>query len=236
MKRNLYSYLHFDSRLFGYKVARLKTTENITNTLQELKKNGFRLAYAFVDPSDKEANRQAKKNHGILVDQKITYGVKNNLPENEGTPEVFLYQKKKATIELLSLALQSGVYSRFFVDTHFTHGEYKKMYTMWLKKSLNRDIAFGTVVHLDAEKKVRGFMTLAAKDGQGSIGLLAVDSEYRRQSIGKKLLCEAFRQFDQKKLNVVTVTTQKVNKEACSFYEKFGFRLLKAQYVYHFWL
>jgi len=236
-----YTILRWDSKQFGYKVARLddaRDAKSIEGTFQHLKEHNVRLVYWFVDPKDVYRNQAAKKYHGTLVDEKVTYSRDTHtgaaiLNDVSG---VRSYRGKTVNNTLLSLALQSGVYSRFSTDAHFTHGEYIKLYSVWIQKSVRRILAFDVLVYLDSDKTIRGFITLEKVGVDGHIGLLAVDRNFRGKSIGKMLIMKAFVCFAKRGYKRVLVTTQGGNVAACKYYEKLGFKRLKTVNVYHFWL
>lgn len=52
---------------------------------------------------------------------------------------------------------------------------------------------------------------------------VAVDSEYRRNGIGQKLLCELIRQLMQKNVKAISLEVRASNDTAISLYRKFGF-------------
>lgn len=240
-KQDIYQILDWDSKLFGYTVARLGNDvcrENLREVLQELKDKKVSLVYWFVDPFTADCNKAAKDNNGILVDEKVTYSIDTaNVEEiTDININVHSYSKKNVSEELMLLALQSGVHSRFSIDKHFVHNEYKKLYFTWINKSILRKIAFDVIVYTDCNNHINGFISLESKGANGSIGLLAVDKNFRGKSIGKILIKEACVRFNKLGYKKVMITTQKKNIIACQFYEKLGFSLVKTENVYHFWL
>lgn len=238
---NFYRILDFDTELFGYTVARLDSDLNskyLREYLLELKDKNVRLVYWFVDPLDTEGNVAVQKNHGLLVDEKVTYVIdstKTTISAEENR-NVHSYKRGNVDRKLMSLALQSGIYSRFATDRHFVHDEYQKLYTIWLEKSVLHKIAFDVIVYVDTDNVIRGFITLESKGEYGSIGLIAVDKNSQGKSIGKALVTEALVKFHELGYRRVLVTTQKRNAIGCKFYEKIGFTLFKTVNVYHFWL
>ncbi len=237
----LFQILDWDSNLFEYKVAKISAQNLNRNYLKKilsrLSRLNIKLVYWFVDPNDKKSNEAAKKNGGFLADDKITYKIS---PSNYNFQELDnqhlqSYLNKPINKNILSLALQSGFYSRYRQDKKFAHNEFTKLYTRWLERSLNGEIAKDVIVYLDNESE-KGLVTLEVKDNYGSIGLLAVDKKYRGRSIGRQLINAALIKFKAYGINKVKVTTQKKNMGACKFYEKIGFVEESVQNVYHFWL
>jgi streptothricin acetyltransferase len=54
---------------------------------------------------------------------------------------------------------------------------------------------------------------------------IAIDSGYRRQGIGRRLMAKAVEWTKSKQLPGIMLETSNVNIAACQFYERFGFKL-----------
>lgn len=243
MKNNpkYYQLLPWDSKLFGYSVAKISKnihTTNLCELLESLKDKKVRLAYCFIDPLDKRLNAVAISANGMLVDEKVTYVLNSSVivEPDENNSSIHSYTKKILSPKLISLALQSGMHSRFFIDKNFTHNEYKKLYTVWLKKSVLHKIALDVLVYESSRNNIEGFITLELKKKNVSIGLLAVDKDSRGKSIGKLLVTQALINVNKRGYRKMYVTTQGKNLIACHFFEKLGFLKFKSEKVYHFWL
>lgn len=235
----MFQKLQWDSNFFGYNIAKLSqaslTSSSLDSVLLDLKEKKFRLVYEFVDPSDEASNKAAIEAGGLLVDTKVIY-LKNLSTETfSNIPQVISYIGHEMSAQLQSLAIQSGEYSRFRLDPHFTQDEFKKLYTEWIHASLQGKIAKEVLVYRENEKEL-GVLVIGEKDGRCDIVLLAVDQTSRGKSIGSKLMQQAFHQAKVMGYNEIQVVTQKANKIACSFYEKSGFQKEKETNVYHFWL
>lgn len=240
-RKLLFLILNWDSNFFGYKIAKIvasnQNQDELKILLTKLYNSHIKLVYWFVDPNDKTSNEAAKKNGGFLADEKITYKISlsnynSRKPDNQYLNSYF---KKPLNKNVLSLALQSGFYSRYRKDKKFVHDEFIRLYTTWIERSLNGEIAKDVIVYLDNESE-KGLVTLEVKDNYGNIGLLAVDKKYRGKSIGRQLISAALIKFRAYRINKVKVTTQKKNIAACKFYEKIGFVKESVQNIYHFWL
>lgn len=241
-KQSPYTILKFDSKLFGYTVARLGSdvTEGyLPKALAELTKRNVKLVYWFVSPEDIEKNRWARANGGTRADEKIEYVMEDTLYQKKTVrfpSGIQVYNKSRPDPEVLSLALQSGIYSRFATDRHFKHDEYKKLYTTWITKAASAKRGLGVVTFTDENGRVRGMVTLETDGDIGRIGLLAVDESYRGRSIGRTLMEAARASFRKRRLRAVYVATQKKNIVARKFYEALGYKKVKTENVYHFWL
>jgi predicted GNAT family acetyltransferase len=111
-----------------------------------------------------------------------------------------------------------------------------------LNNSVNRSIADEVFVATDSKTNQDvGFITVKRKtDSLVNIGLLAVDSNFRRRGIARKLLARATlwanEVLNYEKTGILQVVTQGANKTACSCYESYGFLPVSVQDVYHVWL
>lgn len=238
---SLFQILDWDSKIFEYKVAKISASNLKANELKKillkLISKNVRLVYWFVNPTDAISNQAARENNGFLVDNKITYTL--NLYDyplekiNYKLLRSYLHKPLNKNIE--SLALQSGIYSRFKLDKNFTHNEFGKLYKEWIRRSLTEEIAKDVIVYLDKNIE-KGLVTLELKGEYGNIGLISVDKKYQGKSIGKLLVNVALTKFKALGITRVKVATQKNNIIACKFYEKFGFTQEGTQNIYHFWL
>lgn len=235
-----FSLLEWDSRFFGYRIALIKLSQEnlaqLDQTICKLKEEKFKLVYCFVSPEDNISNGSIINCSGLLVDEKVTYSYSiDGHPIYQVDNHIVMYNKNKASTELLKLTLQSGVYSRFKIDSNFNKSEYKRLYKEWIKKSVTKELADQVFVY-EEENQILGFITMKISEGQGSIGLLAVDDKYRGKSIGKKLLASSFAYFKNNNIALVEVVTQRANQIACRFYESCGFKVSRIVNVYHLWI
>ena len=177
-----------------------------------------------------------KSASGLLVDKKVTFFKEISETDNiTGSQFIKSYNRDYVSDKLKSIALQSGIYSRFNVDPNFKNREFEKLYTEWISKSVQKEIANEVLVYYENGDE-KGLITLGLKDNYGSIGLLAVDEKERGKSIGKKLVQSALIYFKNKKTNIVEVVTQIENKGACGFYESLGFEVKSLVNIYHLWI
>ena len=238
----IYNQLEWDSQFFGYKIAAIRAQNlelnELNKTIGELSEQGYKLAYCFVRPDDETSNSSLQSASGLLVDEKITFFMRINEADNFTAPPFDNIKSCKidsASEKLKSLALQSGIYSRFKTDPNFHNAEYERLYLEWIEKSVQRKIADEVLVYCENEKE-QGLITLGIKEYTGSIGLLAVDEEERGKSIGRKLVQSALVYFREKKINIVEVITQNDNKGACGFYKSMGFEVKSIVNIYHLWI
>jgi dTDP-4-amino-4,6-dideoxy-D-galactose acyltransferase len=230
-------HLSWDSRFFGYPVAKIcLTTDDIGHLrpiFEKLTAKNYRLAYFFTPPEQKGLNNRILEMGGILADQKVTY-MKQTEKQIVFKHQIEEYQEKKIDDRLKSLVLQAGEYSRFRTDKAFVNNEFSRLYIEWLRKSINKTIARKTLV-VKRDFQIAGFITLGEKAGKADIGLVAVDGRYRGLGIGNDLIRSADGSAHDMGLATIQVVTQMRNRDACRIYEKCGFKIHNIVNVYHYW-
>ncbi len=221
----------WDSDFFGINVGAVTIGTNEINNheLSVLAAGGFDLIYinsktpvTFASP--------------LFSDCKVE--LKSTAPEapKACSNHVIPYNDTMDYPSLLSLSLQSGEYSRFKLDPALAKGEFALLYKQWLDNSINKKIANEVfVVQNQDQNAAMGFITLAIKNNYCEIGLLAVDSNYRRRGVGKDLIATAWKYALSHNLNELRVATQERNAEALEFYKAAGFEIFDRTYIYHYW-
>ena len=197
---------------------------------------------------------------GNLVDDRVTFlcnlnsfDVKMLKDRASKFPSNVVIRKHDVSNQTLSadlrnLAIASGVWSRFRMDTKIPVESCDAMFTEWIKNSLNRTIADEVfiVYHVpeggDDSGTEIGFITAKIRGNEVTFDLGAVAESYRRLGIAKTTLCYcilwAMEQADPAATDpyVVKIITQGKNEVACKCYEDFGFTLTSSQHVHHLWL
>lgn len=240
---NVFEILKWDSDFFDFIVARLMS-ENLNESqlkyyLERLKDLNATLVYWSCDPSDHGLQDAAKALKGFLADHKITYqidfGKAFSNPIDETNLNISEYTCGTPDSRLISLALQSGVFSRFNTDPKFSKEQYERLYTCWAINSVKHKIA-DIVLIAEHGSDIVGMVTAKKRRGYGQIGLIAVDEKMRGQNIGTDLVHKSLQWFLSQGIKTVKVKTQAKNITACRLYEKCDFKISKSELVYHFWL
>jgi dTDP-4-amino-4,6-dideoxy-D-galactose acyltransferase len=209
--------------------------DELADTLHLMKDQGFRLVYypaAFMI----EKESILEQYNGLMADEKVTFVKElggNGLPEPDS--HIISYAGPEVSSQLLTLAWESGIYSRFKVDPHFKNDEYKHLYKKWIERSVSREIAKDVLVYMDGAV-TGGMITLGEKNNRGDIGLVAVAELARGKGIGKKLMIAAENAFKKMGYQQVQVVTQGINTPAMKLYENSGYTIDERIYYYHFWL
>jgi dTDP-4-amino-4,6-dideoxy-D-galactose acyltransferase len=218
--------LEWDSNLFGYPVGLLAMGAGVVDEQRlQLEAQQYKLVYV-TSSSPQEAS--------ILScgDSKKVFG---KTPKHHGIETEVVEIPENRMNQAINLGLQSGVYSRFTLDRHFNNQEFEKLYTIWVQRSIRKEIAYKTLTVL-MDGQLAGIITLGeAAELESSIGLFAVDLEFRGQGIGTKLLKAAESLSFDRGEKRLTVATQGKNQAACEAYQKFGFELISETYIYNYW-
>lgn len=236
-----WSILHWDTDFFGFVVARIipkkLDLEILKSILLNLKERDVSLVYWATESADKDSQMAGESLGGFLADHKITYiiDLKKEIPIEPLAVKVEEYNKNTPSLELINLAIQSGLYSRYNTDPKFSKRQFEDLYKTWITKSTDRTIADAVLV-VKRNKKIVGMITLGEKNSRGNIGLIAVDAHMRNMGIGRSLTRAAHSWFISRGYEVGEVVTQEVNTDACRLFEKSGYHIEKIENFYHFWL
>ncbi len=221
----------WDSDFFGILVGSIKLDQ-----IQKLRKidllslgvNRFDLVYLLSStPIRTEAN--------LFSDCKIEFKCAIEQAPEKSDSAILPYDGESDFDMLLSLAWQSGAYSRFKLDTNFEAGKFEQLYKEWLSKSIDKQLADEIFVFRDNNGKLIGFITVAFKDFYCEIGLLAVDLSARGMGVGKKLIAASRAYAYEKGKREIRVATQECNLEAVRFYKSCGFEFFRSTNIYHLW-
>ncbi|MFD2720958.1 GNAT family N-acetyltransferase [Hymenobacter monticola] len=238
---NICQPLAWDSDYLGFEVARLELSsiapEELAQCVAQARGKGLRLLYLIAAPDDAVSNASARRAGAWLADRKVTFAMPVAPAEQAAPISPAIRPTTTWMPQLESLALQSGEYSRFRLDSNFAPTVFTGLYKRWLQNSLSHQIA-REVLAFDAEgnAQAQGLLTLGLKNGRADIGLLAVDAQARGQRIGQQLVAAARQRTAAWGLAELQVVTQLDNEPACGFYRRCGFSEWQVEHIYHLWL
>lgn len=228
-------YLQWDSGFFNKKIGRVNVAAGeivaVEALLAEARQMDYRLLYIFSYNELKTAGHSTEVPRPVLVDRKIVYDkvISDADRSNNSLPE---YTGLKPAKELEELAYLSGGFSRFRLDANFTDDDFRRLYGVWISKSVSKEMADHVFVAEESGRAV-GMVTLKEYEGTGHIGLIAVSSEVQGKGYGKMLINTCFNTLLDRGLNYIEVPTQMANIPACRFYEKCGFSVKSITHIYH---
>lgn len=219
----------WDSDFFGKKTGYINganlTDHAIFSEIDNLQRQGCECIYLF---SPREL--RLDDYDAVLADKKVSY-ILDHPAYQEISEQIARIDTHPEALH--NLALQSGQYSRYRIDRHFSDEEFQRLYIQWIDNSVTTDYA-DHVLSIERLKPV-GMITAKEKEDEISIGLFATDAAYRGQGIGSRLI-QAIINIGAEKGLKVEVTTQSDNLDACRFYERHGFHRQSLCYIYHIWM
>lgn len=233
--------LKWDSDFFGLKIGSFSgfNHDNAEKFLKEFYDNKFDCVYVFVDPNDFNTIDIAGKNKFFLADIQMTYEfhscpqkIKNKFLESL-TYEILGGSNEAYKKEVRLLAKELSSVSRFSFDPRFKNLS-PKMYEIWADNIMHDKDGI-TVLAVDANKKIVGFIGGTLKQNIGSVGLVGVSESFRGRGIGAEMSDKVVSLLFDKGAEKITVKTQLRNNYANQLYQKAGFRLKEAKLIYHFW-
>lgn len=236
--------LQWDSEFFGFGIGKIDLAGAVelgsTEIERQMQHQDIRLLYIFhqQDQSPVPLHSKDFTQHtgATLVDRKVVFAkALEEEKEKTTTPGISRIGNHQPTPQLYSLALQSGVYSRFRLDKNFPPGSFGRMYKMWLEKSLSGELADEVLIAGSDPQTTPGMATLSLKNDTATIGLIAVDEKARGQKTGHKLMTAARQIAAQAGKTQITVATQLDNHAACAFYKQLGYEVKEIWQVYHLW-
>lgn len=229
--------LNWDSDFFKMRIGKIVCNGNVIpyslKTMLEKAATDYDLLYVFA-----KCELDCKPFFGDLklVDKKVVYSGAVNCysEEYKTTREVEFYKAKQVNEELEKLAWISAGHSRYKTDSNFGATAYKKLYSEWIKNSINGKLADKVVCH-KTNDIIDGFLTFKCYGSVADIGLVAVSENCQGLGIGSSIMKFTKKSLINMGIEKITVATQQDNIQACRFYEKQGFLPSKPVYVYHYW-
>lgn len=231
--------LEWDSQHFGYQIGCITLTNDTPEDLLiPMLKNAspsFRLIYLFLPEQKTLSSRICDEWNIALADQKVVFRkelISDRYPTSHSEQiKAVMHQDHPTFIEL---AIASGEYSRFRLDANFSKNEFESLYQKWIKNSLNGQIADNCFVYFEQQYPI-GIITIKKEKYCATIGIIAVDSDFRGKGVGHKLLYASEKYAYENGLREITVATQQGNSGACHFYQQNGYLLKETTNIYHFW-
>jgi GNAT superfamily N-acetyltransferase len=141
--------------------------------------------------------------------------------EQGSTVEALIQRVDDTNIRTLQRLVKGGFLdSRFYNDPFYSVDGADQLFQLWIENSV-KDTS-GAVFWVPN----KGFASVKTIDAQqGSIVLMGVGEQYRRQGIGKALMRKSLAWFQEAGVHTVTVRTQLKNINAMNFYGACGFSI-----------
>lgn len=241
--------LPWDSEHFEILIGRISppelTDQELEKVLSYTKRKGFDLVYWATRPECNLPATILTEFSGMLVSRKVTFQrnfmsvpISDFVGTLSRTFQIVEYTQSPATEQLLSLAVQSGIYSRFNVDPCIPKEKFESLFHIWMNRSVVHDLAdvVFVAVHPSSIHQYLGVITASVEHGIGKIGLISVLPPYQGQGVGSLLMNAVHQWMHCHDINETVVVTQQANLAACNLYTRLGYQLESLQNFYHFWV
>lgn len=224
--------LNWDSSFFGYEVGKVEIKNSSVFDLVDFKQKtkDYELIYVF-------SNQVLFSIKEFEVDVKVLFFQLCSKINYESNEKLQSFNPKYHNFdELKKLALESGIFSRFNIDTNFKNQEYEKLYIRWIENAVNEDFTFDIIIALNNDNSIIGFATINKKNNfTAEIGLVAVSKWSRGLGIGKQLIKEAILRSYNAGFIEIQVVTQMNNLAAMNLYQSSNFNIKEITNIYHIW-
>jgi dTDP-4-amino-4,6-dideoxy-D-galactose acyltransferase len=234
--QQVFDFMEWDSEFFGFKVAKIPNNSIANNPciiLEDLYRNNINLCYY---SSNTQLNDPIYKNkfYDIKLVVKRVPIVKHISKVTPFHDNITFYNKSFPDEDLIRLAQSAGKQGRFGNDSNIPKSKYEELFKNWIINSVNGQMASDILVY-KVDGKIVGFTSLKIDKGIGYAPLFAVDREFEGKGVSFALMRAAETTFIKKGVKKVLSGTQEINKKAVKVYERYGFKILEPEYVYHLW-
>ena len=209
MEPALCQYLKWDSEFFGLRIARLSSARLTPETVSEAERwcgeEKIDCLYFLSDFDDPVTVRVAQEREFRLTDVRVTLEARVSHRD-----------------------------SRFYFDPRFPEDACDRLYETWIDRSCH---GWASAVFVaDVGGGAAGYATAHRdSDGEGRLGLLAVDARVHGQGLGGQLGAAVLDWARRENLATVSVVTQGRNCRAMRLYMRCGFLPRSVQLWYHRW-
>jgi ribosomal protein S18 acetylase RimI-like enzyme len=242
-RRSAIEILPWDSRFFGCRIAKYKSTA-LTPTLAQ---TAIKLCLArrvkclyYLASSNDSASIACAETHDFhLVDIRVTLNrdVNLSIAHRKALPQALTFRSanRTDTSQLQRLARSLFPNSRFAVDPGFLPDAHEKLFSTWIAKSVEGH--FDDWVGIaECRGRLAGFISCRrAQRSSGAIGLIGVAPAFRRRGIGQALIHQGLDWFRKHSIRSVSVVTQGRALSAQRLYQICGFRTGQVDLWYHKW-
>ena len=231
--------LEWDSAFFGFPVGRLKekslSSQQLEQVEDEARELGMRCLYWEAAASNYESALAAAAGRFVPVELRVILSLNDwDALEREAEELTSIGDSAAEDLpQLVSIAEELSEHSRFRLDPNFPQGSAKRLYRVWIEKSL--DGYADRIVVARRENRAVGFVTCRLDDGTGKLELVAVANNARGRGYGAAMVHEACRGLRQQGAERIEAATQGHNVAAQRFYQQCGFRTSRVSMVYHAW-
>lgn len=214
--------LEWDSNHFDLIIGNVIFEENEVSNLE--KKYDIILAKVGVDKT--EEIKKLQNNGFILKDTLIRFYIENIQSDKFNKNSLVKLAKENNLEEIKKIARDSFKKSHFYKNENLQEEKIDELYEKWVINKFKKN----NIYIYEEENIVKGFLLGIENSEEAIIDLIAVDSRFKGNGIGKELILKFFQ------LNILKksyVGTQITNISAIKLYEKLGYKIFDFTYIFH---
>ena len=227
--------LEWDSNFFGFLVAMIGknnlNSENQERLFEELAENDIKLGYYFSN-TPLESEIFSEDFNILLVDKKVPLVKK--ITKQEFHPKVSIYEGDYPNENLIRLAQQAGIHTRFNIDPNIPRSKYQELFKIWIEKSVTGERATDVLVYKQ-NNEIIGFATIQLQKKGPYVSLLAVQKEYEGKGVSFALMNTIENILINRGHSQLFGATQLDNRKAMVVYRRYGSIPQPVEYIYHIW-
>lgn len=212
----------FDSEILGFSCAKIQhiDKDSVPHLIDNLIQEKISYATIRIPSNDYSLINELERNGFYMVDIFIEMEC---MLTSENTSQRPIIRKASMSDlqDLQKISGESFTSTRYFNDPFISIVSAKKIYKKWIENSLNKSVA-DLVLVWEENEAICGFITLQKN---GHIPLIAVDRKFRGRGIGKKLIFESFKKFNDWNITKLKIETQLQNIPAIRSYQACGFKI-----------
>lgn len=218
------------TEIFGYPVYRLGA-DGENRSLGEVIRSGRVFCYAKVDVSDVQTANELERLGFRIVDTALTFSG-NPAGVAGGLTRAATITDREAARGIAGRVFR---FSRFHLDPNISNVLADEVKSAWVDNFFVGKRGDGMIV-AELDGQLAGFLQLLWAGDQLVIDLIGVDKNSQGRGIGRNMILFAARCGigDGRVPESMMVGTQAANTASVRLYESLGFRLGRAQYVFHF--
>jgi len=188
---------------------------------------------AKVPPKESGLIRLLEQRGFHLVDTNLFFHKTVNCAENQSSVATIRFATPADEAEAIRIARSNFTYSRFHLDSQIPKEMANNLKAEWVRNYFSGQRGDRLVV-AEEEGLVVGFTLIICDEAQKliTIDLIATDMKYRRRGVAGNMV--RFTEGAIKGYERIMVGTQLANTPSIKLYERLGFALQSASYVFHY--
>ena len=235
--------LPWDSRFFGFNIARLNspilTRSLVDSAFEFCQDHQIRSLYYRAATNDSRSVELAEKYGFHFANFRVTYGFDFDLghtfPQIPKNPFIFRASKPSDLAQLQAISKNLFLDSRYYYDPNFPRRLCDKLYSTWIRKLAGKSKKNQGVAVLSDGKKIAGYIGYEFADGTVNLVLVGVSRHYQGRGVGKILLGQFLKKMFKDGFSKFEVVTQGRNIASQRLYQSGGFKIFETHMDYHRW-